>query len=265
MINIRHSLLLTLCLPSFVYAHPVTNQESDETVKDSPLSDEDLKTFKMTGEFGLIATTGNTDTSTFKGKITAHHELEHWSNDYQLEGFYKQETSEDENGHDDTDVSAEKYFGSVQANYKLDNPDHRTFLYYSYQKDRFSSYDYQSTLAAGWNQRLWHDDTSAFDYSVGPGYTFARTVEGRNMNSPILRASFDYQRALSSTATFEQAFSTEIGTHNTRSKAETSITAKIADPLSMKISITLDHNTDVDDDVDNLDTETAVTLLYTFF
>lgn len=116
MINIRHSLLLTLCLPSFVYVHPVTNQESDETVKDSPLSDEDLKTFKMTGEFGLIATTGNTDTSTFKGKITAHHELEHWSNDYQLEGFYKQETSEDENGHDDTDVSAEKYFGSVQAN-----------------------------------------------------------------------------------------------------------------------------------------------------
>lgn len=226
---------------------------------------EEEKTFTMTGEFGLISTTGNTETTAFKGRLDAHQELRHWSNDYKLDALYKNETTEGSDGHDDTRTSAEKYFGSIQGNYKLNNPDHRLFSYASYEKDRFSSYEYQTTWALGWNHKMWDDDDSSFEYSLGPGYNWARTSEGEDRDSPILRGSLDYLYHISETATFQQAFSTEIGEYNTRSKSESAITAKIADPLSLKFSVTMDHNTKVDHGVDELDTQTAVTLLYTFF
>jgi putative salt-induced outer membrane protein YdiY len=43
------------------------------------------------------------------------------------------------------------------------------------------------------------------------------------------------------------------------------VSAKLANGISMKVSLKLDHNTEVDEGRDNLDTETSVTLVYTFF
>lgn len=224
-----------------------------------------LKPFSMKGEFGLIATTGNTETMAFKGSLSAHQELTDWSNDYKFEALYKNETKEDDDGNEETDVSAEKYFGSGQANYKLQNPDHRLFGFASYEKDRFSSYNYQSTLAIGWNQRLWEDDQSMFEYSIGPGYSFAETSDGESRDSPILRTSLDYRYQFNDTASFEQSISTEFGSYNTKTKSETAFVARITDPLAVKLSLTLDHNSKVDEGDDELDTQTVVSLSYIFF
>ena len=159
----------------------------------------------------------------------------------------------------------QKYFLSGQGNYKLENPDHRLFIFGSYEDDRFSSFDYQSTLAVGWNQKVWETETSKFEYSVGPGYSYAETIEGESISGLIVRGALDYQWKISDTATFRQVLSTEVGSDNTKSKSETSLSAQINGSLAMKVSLTMDHNTDVADDTENLDTQTAVTLVYTFF
>jgi putative salt-induced outer membrane protein YdiY len=214
------------------------------------------KDFTLDGEFGLIVTTGNTESKTVKGKISGHQELEAWSNDFNAEGLYQ----EDEDG-----ATAQEYFLSGQGNYKLENPDHRIFVFGSYKDNRFSSYDYQSTIAVGWSEKLWSDDVSKFEYSVGPGYSFNKTVEGESENSAILRGALAYERKMSETSTFKQALSTEIGSDNTKSRSETSISAQLMGALSMKFSVILDHNSQVVGDNEKLDTQTAVTLVYTFF
>ena len=38
--------------------------------------------FKMDGEFGLILTTGNTETTSVSAGLTAKQELKSWTNDY---------------------------------------------------------------------------------------------------------------------------------------------------------------------------------------
>jgi len=221
---------------------------------------DEVKPFSMDGEFGYIATTGNTETTSIKGKVSAHQELTQWSNDFIAEGLYKKDQV---NGVDQT--TAQKYFLSGQGNYKLENPDHRLFGFASYENDRFSSFNYQATLAAGWSQKMWEDDTSKFSYSVGPGYSFTETNEGENQNGLIVRAALDYQWKISDTANFKQLLSTEVGSDNTKSKSETSVSAKISDGFSLKVSLILDHNSDVADDIEKLDTQTAVTLVYSFF
>jgi putative salt-induced outer membrane protein YdiY len=218
------------------------------------------KPFSMDGEFGFISTSGNTETTSIKAKLSAHQELVMWSNDYKVEGLYKKDEVSEV-----SQTTAQKYFLSGQGNYKLTNPDHRIFGFASYEDDRFSSFDYQSTIAAGWSQKVWQDDASQFNYSIGPGYSFAKRQTGESENGAIVRASMNYQLKISDTAQFKQVVSTEIGSDNTKSKSESSVSAKISDGFSLKVSLVLDHNSDVPDGKENLDTQTAVTLVYTFF
>lgn len=221
---------------------------------------DEVEPFSMDGEFGFIATTGNTETTSIKGKLSAHQELIQWSNDFTLEALYKKDEINDVE-----QTTAQKYFLSAQGNYKLENPDHRIFGFTSYEDDKFSSFNYQATLATGWSQKLWEDDKSQFNYSIGPGYSFAETTEGEDQNSLIVRAALDYQWKISDTANFKQLLSTEVGEDNTKSKSETSVSAQISGGLSLKVSLILDHNSDVADEIDNLDTQTSVTLVYSFF
>ena len=51
---------------------------------------------------------------------------------------------------------------------------------------------------------------------------------------------------------------------NSTYKARTSISTKLLETLQLKFSFTVDYNTDVDEDKENLNTETAMTLVYSF-
>src|SRR5687767_4219172 len=75
-------------------------------------------------EVGLLATSGNTDSTAAKAKIDLKHELTQWRNHYVLEGLYKEDEVEVEQGGatvEESQVTAEKYFASAQTDYKLDS------------------------------------------------------------------------------------------------------------------------------------------------
>jgi putative salt-induced outer membrane protein YdiY len=55
----------------------------------------------------------------------------------------------------------------------------------------------------------------------------------------------------------------EVG-QNSIYKAESSITSKLIDSLQLKLSFTIDYNSKVDDDKENLNTETSAVLIYSF-
>lgn len=223
---------------------------------------QDKKDFTMDGELGLIATSGNTQSSSLKAKLNAKQDLQDWQNSYIVEGFYKREKN---SGNDESQTSAQKFFSSVQADYKLENPAHRLFVFGSFEDDRFSGFKHQATIAGGWSEQLWKDESSAFKYSVGPGYSFAKKDDGENASGVIVRAAADYDWKISDNATFRQLVSTEVGSDNTKSKSETSLSAKINGSLAMKLSFIMNHNSNVEAGKKKLDTETAVTLVYTFF
>lgn len=223
------------------------------------------KDFTLEGGLGLIITTGNTETSTINASLVSHHELEKWSNDYNVEGLYKQETLPNAAGEDEERTSAQRFYASAQGNYKLENPNYRLFLFSSYLDDRLSNFDYQSTLAAGWNHKLWSNENSSFEYSIGPGYAYDKTQLGVKQQGLIARASGIYNWKISDTAKFIQTLSTEVGADNTKSRSETILNASISGSLSMQVTIKMNHNSQVNEGVEKLDTETGVQLVYSFF
>lgn len=239
------------------------------------------KPWAADAELGLLATSGNTDSTALKAKLNLKHELTRWRNQYVLEALYKEDQLEVEQGGEtwnESQVTAEKYFGSAQADYKLDSQHRALFVFGSYEEDHFSGYDYQASVAVGYSDRLFQGASSFLDYSVGPGMSFSRTDEVRAADgtlvtdniteeSAMVRVSALYQYDFSETAKFTQTFASDIALEsgaNTKTKAESAVTANIYQALAMKLSFTITHNSEVPEDRVSSDRQTAVTLVYSF-
>lgn len=231
---------------------------------DRPAFDDELS---IISEFGFLLANGNTNTSTITAKINTSQELTSWS--YQIIGnaLYKQ-NQQVLDGEESNQASAQKLFVSGQLDHKLTEPDDRLFIYGEYENNRFNGFRYQAALAAGWTSRLWHDKQSELKYSIGPGYAISEVEEKNSQEDAqnlILRAAMEYRKKFSDNATFRQFVSTEADQEFTKTKSETSISTKLTGTLAMKLSFVMNLDTSVGPDIEELDTEAAVTLVYQFF
>ena len=230
---------------------------------------EEEKAFQLDAEVGALMTSGNTKSTAFKGKVDAKQDLSSWRTQYVLEGLYKEDEVDNTEGGILTSVdqtTAQKYFASAQADYKL-NEEHRgLFIFGSYEDDRFSGYDYQSTIAVGYSDRLFKTDNSHLDYSVGPGYTTNKsTLTGETDSNVIIRLAASYVYKFSPNAKFTQTMASNVATDadsNTATKAESAITATLTSSFAIKASYTINHNSEVPEGIETTDTQTAVTLVY---
>jgi putative salt-induced outer membrane protein YdiY len=213
-------------------------------------------------ELGVFAASGNTNSKAAKGKVLIKQDFREWKNEYLLDMFYTQNVYDGE-----TEVTAQKLFFSTQSDYKLSSENTSVFVFGSYTDDRLSGYDYQSTIAIGYSARLFSNETSFLNYSVGPGYSFTRANDGERISSNIFRIEGKYRYNLSFNSKFTQTLSTEIALNrgqNTESKSESAISAMLRQNLSMKAAYSVIHNSDPLDSNEKTDTVTSLTLAYSF-
>lgn len=235
------------------------------------------KTFKTDAELGALLTSGNTESTSIKAKLDVKQELTQWRNSYVLEGLYKEDTVDISATETEDQTSAERYALAVQSDYKL-NEEHRgLFIFAGYEEDRFSGYDYQGSVAAGYTDRLFKKPNSHLNYSVGLGMSFSKTdevfvdevltQESVTDESAIIRVSLNYLYQFSDYAKFTQTLSSDIATEseaNTKTKAESAVTANLNNAFAIKASFSVNHNSEVPENKENTDTQTALTLVYSF-
>lgn len=217
-------------------------------------------------ELGIIATSGNTETSSVKSKLSVTQDFEKFKNSYLVDTLFKEEKI-DSNGAKKTQTSAERYLASAQADYKLNEKHLALFVYGSYENDRFAGFDQQNSLAVGYSDQLFANANSFLNYSAGPGYFYKKLNDQTTEEGGIFRLALDYQNTLSATAKFKQVISTEAAfesNDNTKTKSETSIAATLMGNLSLKASYNLIHNSKVQSGIDELDTTTSLSVLYLF-
>jgi putative salt-induced outer membrane protein len=257
-------ILLLIVLQTANFGFAKQNIMHSLYLADRPAFDDDE--LSIISEFGFLVANGNTNTSTITAKVNTSQELTSWS--YQIIGnsLYKQNQQELD-GEENNQASAQKLFLSGQLDHKLTEPDDRLFIYGEYEKNRFNGFRYQASLAAGWTSRLWHNKQSEFKYSVGPGYAISEVDENNSEESSqnlIIRAALEYRKKFSDNATFRQFVSTEADQEFTKTKLETSLSTKLTGTLAMKLSFVMNLDTSVGPDIEELDTEAAVTLVYQF-
>lgn len=213
-------------------------------------------------ELGLLLTTGNTKESNLNSRLGLKHEIESWRNLGEFSSAYSKG-----DGH----TTSEKYRAELETNYKF-TQDQYWFLRGWYDDDRFSGYDYQTSVTTGYGQRVWEaGERSYLDLSAGLGYRVGELREpdadGHNKEEQgigRLAARFDYE--ISDTALFRQKLSSEIGLDDGASvnESETSLQATIRNNLSMKLAYRVKNVSDAPADSKSTDTETSISLLYGF-
>lgn len=222
------------------------------------------KVWTTSAELGAITTSGNTVGTSVTGKIDARQELDNWSNQYIFSAFFKEDEKTDDEGNKYKEKSAERYLISAKTAYKLDSEFDKLFAFGSYTDDEFGAYTKYTTLAVGYGTRVYNAEDKYLDVEIGPGYFTGKRSTGETEKGLIARGAANFKWTLSESATFGQTFSIEYGSDNTRTIAETSLAAKINGSLQMKAAFLLQNDSDVPVGKKSTDTQTSLTLVYSF-
>ncbi len=222
------------------------------------------RTWNTSAELGAIATSGNTVGASVTGKIDARQELEDWSNEYVVSAYFKEDENRDNSGQKVRERSAERYSASAKAAYKLLEEGEKLFVLGSHVADRFGAYTSYSTFGVGHGSRWYADEDKTLDVEIGPGYFSGRRAGGEDEKGFTIRGAAALKWQLSDAAVFSQNLSVERGTSNVHSLAESALRTKINSTMQMKAAFSVRNDTDVPVDKKNTDTQTSVTLVYSF-
>lgn len=235
---------------------------------------EEESSFTVSAELGLLFKTGNTKSGDIKAGLTIEHKQDRWLNLLVFNALAKKlETEDEDTGKDVFESTDNKWDVQGQTNYSLEK-DGKNYLYGSvfYQQDKFSSFTYQTSASVGWGRHWWKTKKSSFFADIGPGikYDVIRaegTVSEESKAAAIMQAQALYTNQINDFVKFKQYFVAKqaFGSdENSVYKSETSLTTKLIDSLQFKFAFRVNYDTDVEEGFENTNTETSVTLVYSF-
>lgn len=210
--------------------------------------------WKGSVELGVIYTSGNTENESVNAKSAVEQTIDKWRNSASLEAL---------NIKSKEGRTAEKYVGNGKSAYQFGEHSY-AYVSGSGERDLFSGYDYQASVSAGYGYRAIGTEKVTLDLEIGPGYRQVKLDNDDAEGEAIGRLSAKYENKLSKTSTFGEELTSEIGSDATITKSITTLSAQVNGDLAMKISLTIKNNSNVPAGVEETDTETAVTLVYSF-
>jgi len=219
----------------------------------------DKSPWTSSAEFGFIRTTGNTETQTTALKADVVYEVDKWRHTGHAEGYGTE--SEDDTGNNV--VSAERYQLSGKSDYKFNEHDY-AFGLIELNKDRFSGFEYENKLSAGYGRKVIKQDDMELDLEIGPGIRLFKVDDGKSDDEAILRLAGKYWWDITANSKFTQDLSVEIGEDLTSTESVTGLQANINSTLALKLTYTIRNKSEVPVGVEDTDTEIATTLVYTF-
>ena len=207
-----------------------------------------------TAALGILATSGNSETTNANLGIGVNYDRERWHHEARFAAA----------GADtDGQTTAERYKAGYKARYDFTEHDF-LFALVSYEKDLFSGYDQQISEAVGYGRRLINNDRQVLNVQVGAGFKQSDLRDGTSEDGAILRLGGDYKWVISPTATFRQNLVIEQDSDNTYVESISALKATLIEQLGLVFSYTIKNNSDVPAGSEKTDTFTAISLEYGF-
>lgn len=214
-----------------------------------------LAGFSGKGELGLVVARGNSETESANARLELLYERERWSNESTFSVVHARDTGE---------TTSSRFVIGNKTGYDLSE---RSYLLGAlrYDRDRFSSYTYQSTVSIGYGRRLIMAERHRLKAEIGPGFRFAEVRETEETeNEVIVRGFLDYRWIISDNAELSNRFLVESGQDNTFLENALGLTVAINSRISLKTGIAVRHNTEVEPGRKKTDTLSTVNLVYNF-
>lgn len=212
------------------------------------------KPWSGSAALGILATSGNSETSSTNLSLGLNYDLETWHHEAQLLAAGADTAST---------TTAERYRAAYKAKRDFTEFDY-IFGLLSYEKDKFSGYDQQTTQALGYGRRIINQEAQVLNLEVGAGFKQSDLRDGTSDDGAVLRLGGDYLWKFSPTAQFTQIVGIERGSDNTYLEATSAIRATLMEELGLVLSYTLKSNSEVPTGSEKTDSFTAISLEYGF-
>jgi len=208
-------------------------------------------------ELGYLMSTGNTETRSLNAALGVGYKTAKWGHRLAYETIYSYEKEEG--------TTAQRFLVSGRTNYHFDDRN-AAYGLSLYENDRFAGYDYQLTLSVGYNRQIMMTDRVEWSAEIGPGYRLTEFSDdnGSTEEEAILHVGTDFLYRFTDTMSFREVLSVDAGAENTIVRSVSALRITLRDSLSLRISHTIRHVTDVPEDTEKTDTETFVSLVYDF-
>lgn len=223
-------------------------------------------------ELGLLYKTGNTHSGDLKTGFDLRYEQDKWLSLLDFDFLKKKSDVTDAEGNDNFITTDQRWNITSQTNYILEGDKNYVYGNIWYEDNDFNSFSNQSSLSAGWGRHWYKNDKASLWADIGPGYKrdvvkATETAAEYTESSFIIQAQALYLRSINENVEFKQTFTAKYAVKsgdNSIYKAESSIITKLISTLQLKFTFTVDYNSEVEEGKENTDTQTAVTLVYSF-
>jgi putative salt-induced outer membrane protein len=208
------------------------------------------------GEFGLVKTTGNTDSEALNFNLEFIKESELWRHRMFASALTTSEDGEKDN---------ERYQLELQSDRKLDEKSY-IFGAFRWDADKFGAYDPQMTLTAGYGRELMSSERHTLKGEIGGGYRDLEEREtGVTSSEAIVRFLLDDTWTITDNTEWVNRLLVESGSDNTFSQFNTGLNVAMNSKFAIKVGFEARNNTKVPPgDSEKTDTKTTVNLVYNF-
>jgi putative salt-induced outer membrane protein len=220
---------------------------------------------KGEAELGFVSTSGNTETENINAKLKLLKETDNWRHEGNIAALSSSSEDQDTG---EASTTAEKYTADAKSERKLSE---RAYVYglATYEDDRFSGFDYQATVGAGYGYEVIATENKTLALEIGPGYRYSAVENGEDEDEATLRLGEEFEWQFSDTAKFNQYLVVEGGDDNTITNVGVSLESALTGTLALKIGIDAEYTDEVPVDDDGIkrehtDTETYASIIYSF-
>ncbi len=205
-------------------------------------------------EFGMILASGNSDSSTLNGRFTLSNDTVQWLHSASLDLVRA----------DSKGVkTAEHYVLNAKSNYKLQD-DQFLFGGLNHDVDKFSGFDYQTTLTAGYGRKLYDTDRYKLSVEIGPGYRFSKLKAGGDNNEGILHMAATSRFIINKGSKLDGNLVIDSGSSQTITTLALSYINALSNKLALKAGYNLKHASGVPSGTNNTDSLMSLSLVYSF-
>lgn len=204
-------------------------------------------------EVGASFASGNSENESANAAAEVKYARDKWGHTLGFAGNY---------GSDGGATTAQRWEVRGQSDYKFTD---RAYWFGAgrYEDDRFSTYDFQSSLATGLGYKLIDEERTKLWVQGGPGYRYAEyRATGESEDGLIFRGDLGFEHQLTETTKIVDRFLIETGSDNTYIQNDLGLEVTIKGSLGLRVGYQVRHNTDVTPGLEKTDTLTTLGLIY---
>lgn len=208
------------------------------------------------GEFGLVSTTGNTQTLALNLKLKFVKQLDKWRH-----RFAGTALASSKNGIQDN----ERYTLELQSDRKLREQSYM-FGAFRWDADKFGAYDPQITATVGYGHQLIKTERYELKGEIGAGYrNLQENISGASSSEVIVRLLLDDAWQIFQSTRWTNRLLIEAGADNTFTQFNTGVAVSMTEQFALKFGFEIRNNSSVPPgNTEKTDTTTTMNLVYNF-